>query len=265
MSKSYNTTNVFGNFAFELYDIFKSISNICKENKIYLTNTFDYTLTKRLKYDKYRLNKDELYNLNLSYSVVSQLWDTDISFSKWIHLVEQFSKFIRTAEKCFMYHNESSIDKKKYKYIIYSELVNNNEIMYIRFLEKDIKIRITFKSSMIDEINDDKNSLKEFIENGSIAKIEQYLTFINIFITREFGKQVSNEFNFIDNEEPIYNDFADEILMENIRLLVSQAIKYTYERICMNDILNSLNLIIPPYMQRITIEEFLNGEYHFQK
>lgn len=243
--KATNSTNIFNNFAFEFFDAVLSYSG--KPKRLGIFN---------------KKQEQDYGNIKLTYSVLSQLWDDGISFSKWIHLVEQYSKFLRLMEKCFMYKNESSVDKEKYNYIIYSEYNNDEktEILYFRFLQKDIKVRIKFKSSMINDITVDEetNFIKEYIE-GREPSVEQYITFVNVFICRDYGKQLCNEFNFIDNEEPIYKDYTDEMLMDIIRKLLSEAMKQTFINICNENITEAVSVNKSIYDDKLYIGDIISG------
>lgn len=241
MEKAYYSANVFENFAIEL----NSTLNYIDSNKEIITDVKNHSFFDNRSKRKDILTYKDYNSLELSYSLVEQLWESGISFSKWIHLIQQYSQFIRIVEKCFFYKNESSIDDKKYDTVIYSELrEDKSEVIYFRFLKNNYKFRIIFKESMIEDLNlkefvTERNLLKEYINDSYNSNIEQYITFVNILIQRDFGKQVCNEFNFIDNEDPIYKDETDKVLIDTVRRIISYSIKENYEDICNNYIIKS--------------------------
>ena len=185
-----------------------------------------------------RINKDtnklikslEKYHDHLEYlyNEASDLWNTGNSLQTWLNRIESFSKFIRIAEKCFMYRNDP---KSKVCSEFNSE--KNTESIIITS-EKQYKIIITFQYNSSD--------LKESII---------------IRLKRDFGKNLCNEFKFKYGSSPIYNDYEDEVLMESIRSIVSSNLQKTFEIIFD---------LISQYNQRgykLSLTEVLRNEYYY--
>ncbi len=79
------------------------------------------------------------------YRRTSHIWNLDVPFSEWILYVKDYIEFIRWAEKCFLYRNESSIDREKSNYALYCEDKENT--LYIRYFPNDVKVMINFTKS----------------------------------------------------------------------------------------------------------------------
>ena len=262
---------VFKDFIFKFNRIYKNIVDNAKDNnltiKTKLNSSYDYSLKAikiRKTSEKLRIQKEFLDDLKKLYTNVKHAFDELTLDDQWVKYVELYSDFILLAEKCFMYRNESSIDESKYKYIIYSEVKDNIKAIYFRFLDRSIKVRMTFKKTQVSDIEDDSedNYLRNYINTGKTAN--HYVTFVNLFITRDFGKQVCNEFNFINDETPIFNNPQDIILYENIRRLMSLAMEDTFRNICEN-YLESMYFLNPSDVNKykLSIEDILNENYWF--
>lgn len=160
-------------------------------------------------------------------TAISRLWENTLSFAEWIMEVKEFIQFIRYSEKCFMFRNESSIDRENREYAVYVE--NEENTLYIRDFTDDIKIKISFTESLINDIVIDttSNSLADYVESGKTPKKQITVEFIDITIVREYGKQLANQFRFMSSENPKYNDESDKILMDITRSLISKYLKLT--------------------------------------
>lgn len=132
-----------------------------------------------------------------------------------------FAKYIRFAEKCFMYKNDVSSH-------VYSEDIKENTNLYFDFT--DYKIKISFEKSHVPLLEDP-------IFSGLIDDGENNVMFIKIEIVREFGKRMKNEFKFIT--DPKFSDDSDRILYNTIIAKCTREIEYTNDKI--------LNSIIPIY------------------
>ena len=187
---------------------------------------FERRASKKFKKD----NADKIDNFNVFYDVAYEIFDNNIPFAKWINRVEQFSTFVRFAEKCFLYQNQS--DPIFNDIAVYSEKENDEDKLFIK-KENEYKIRYTFKTSNIIDITSENNNLGAFINNDINSDCN--IGFINIVFIRSYGKGLCNEFNFISDEEPIYKDLSDEILMDNIRIKTAQNLKLVW-----NEVFNSL-------------------------
>jgi hypothetical protein len=161
------------------------------------------------------------------YIAISRLWENTLSFAEWIMEVKEFIQFIRYSEKCFMFRNESSIDRENREYAVYVE--NEENTLYIRDFTDDIKIKISFTESLVNDIVIDttSNSLADYVESGKTPKKQITVEFIDITIVREYGKQLANQFRFMSSENPKYNDESDKILMDITRSLISKYLKLT--------------------------------------
>ncbi|MBR6289448.1 MAG: hypothetical protein IKR19_08935 [Acholeplasmatales bacterium] len=202
----------------------------------------------------YKWDDNEFKNY---YNACSKIWNPDIAFSDWILKIKEFIEFIRYSEKCFMYRNESSIDRDNRSYILYVEDKENT--LYIRDFEKDTKICVGFTESMVNDIIiDTTNSLAEYVESGKSPKKQITIEFIDVTIVREFGKQQVNQFRFMVSENPKYNDDTDKVLMDVIRNLISKYAKLTFDDIFDNYINN-----ISGFKKSFILGELINGEVLF--
>ena len=234
------TKNVFADFEKWYYKCLSSLSNyniITYEDFI-----LDYCQRSINKIKaRYKIKTDEIRE-NIGFTVekamvfqseVEPLWTVDDKYSlqAWSNYVKMFSEFLRFAEKCFMFKNESSIDKNK-DYIVYSEILDGSEVLYIRDNLDSVKIQFTFKSTkIIDPNSNDENSLLQYINNGDSFGTKT-VEFVNMFISREFGKQCCNEFNFPNFENSLnLEDDSDEILIQTIRRICSNAFKVVFDDI----------------------------------
>lgn len=173
--------------------------------------------TKRFLFKKDTVH---LYYKNKINDIINELYIL-LKVNK-ISFIYQFAKYIRYAEKCFMYKNDESS-------IVYSEDIKENTNIYFNF--KDYKIKITFEKSQVPALDD---SLFCDIDNEN-----KYILFVKMEIAREFGKKMKNEFKFISKPEQNFSDNADRILYNNIINKCIREIESTNNQI--------LNSIVPFY------------------
>lgn len=134
--------------------------------------------------------------------------------------IYQFAKFIRYAEKCFMYKNDESS-------FVYSEDGKDCTNIYFNF---DVyKVKISFNQSTVP-------IMEELFPDPSNSK---YLTFVKIEIVRNFGKKMKNEYKIILGDDSSFSDESDKILYQNIISKCIRVINRTNDSI--------LNSIIPFY------------------
>lgn len=133
----------------------------------------------------------------------------------------EFAKYIRFAEKCFMYKNDTTSK-------VYSEDVKEDTNLYFNFT--DYKIKITFTKSYVPVLEDPEFS-------GLLDDGNKNVMFIKIEIVRNFGKRMRNEFKFII--DPKFSDDSDRILYNTIIAKCMRQIETTNDQI--------LNSIIPIY------------------
>ena len=198
--------------------IFKSVNSIKEEFKA--------------KSDKVKTDYHwEDYKIDSFNGYISRAWNYDLAFADWILEVKKFIDFIRYSEKCFMYKNESSIDREARGSIVYVEDKENT--LYIRDFLNDIKIKVSFVESMVNDIIIDttSNSLADYVESGKTPKRQITVEFIDITLVREFGKELTNQFRFMISENPKYNDESDKVLMDVIRSQISMHLKSTFYEI----------------------------------
>ena len=196
-----------------------------------------------------------------TYEDMSKLWNHNTcSFNEWILLVKDYIDFIRYSEKCFMYKNESSIDREKSNIVVYCE--DSSNILYIRDFYLDIKIKIEFIESLVNDIIIDatqSNSILDYVESGKAPKKQINVEFVHITISREWGKQLVNEFRFIISENPKYNDISDEQLMDAIQTVVGESLKVKLYEIFDNNITELARY------KKIKLEGIVNGELLFKR
>lgn len=137
--------------------------------------------------------------------------------------IYQFAKYVRYAEKCFMYRNDEDST-------IYSEDIKDETLIYFNF--KDYKVQISFKKTEVPAIGD-----LLFTTNS----LDNNVIFVKIEIVRKFGKKMKNEIKKCILGEPdiTFTDKSDEILYNNV---ISEC---TREILKVND--SILNSVIPFY------------------
>lgn len=198
------TTNVFINLAYEYINLLNCIPDDLKSS----SHTFSYVTKKSKTFRSDNNTKISLFNSSLS--LANELFDDNTDYSRWFSKLEEFSEFIRFAEKCFLYRNESdSADNNQY--MVYSEKNNDEDKLYIKTVGES-NIKFTFTNSNVLDIVQEGSAISRFI-NASDDKIK----FINVIIKRYYGKGLCSEFNFISDEEPIFKDQSDNLLMSTIR------------------------------------------------
>ena len=194
------------------------------------------------------------------YRNVAHIWELDVPFSEWILYVKQYIEFVRWSEKCFLYKNESSIDRDKSKYALYCEDKENT--LYIRYFPNDVKVMINFTESLVNDITIDtteNNSIMDYVNSGKSPKKQINVEFVYINLNREFGKQMVNEFRFIISENPHYPDDSDKILMNTIQTIIGECVKMNFYDICDNYINKFAN-----GDRYIKLEDFVNGAILFR-
>lgn len=163
-------------------------------------------------------------------------------------LFKDFAVFLVNMEKCFLYNNDSTniihseIDeiKQEYKLIIdcdqYS-IVYEFNVSAINMPGSKAKFSnpLAFMDDIID--NDDK------------------VIFINVFIERSFGKNMINEYKFIQGSAPILEDISDVILYDNIiniskKIIIDSLIDILDNNVC------EMSLI----KEKVKVEEILKHE-----
>lgn len=134
----------------------------------------------------------------------------------WFDLVELYCLFIRYSEKVISYKNDIStgslvvIDEKENRYGL---VIDSN----------DYELKMNIEHSLIK--NPDGGSiLQQLIDAG-----KSYQTFYKITYLRKFGSQMKNTFNIIKNEEIQFDDNSDELLLRELKYLIS---KYMYNEFC---------------------------------
>lgn len=180
---------------------------------------FDFLYVKLSRKYKKVINKkycDDIYKIYTE--IVESLSDNNIANT--LENVKNFGYYIRYAEKCYMYQNA---DTSK----IFSETVKSKpDDIIVYFKWKDYKVKISFESTNIPNIVDDSENI----------------SFVNIEIVRNFGKQMCNTFRFIPGEEDTLKNnliTSDDILLYKVCNDINTSILNTYNMI--------LNSIIPNF------------------
>lgn len=171
----------------------------------------------------------------------------------WLDLVRDYSAFLRTAEKCWLYYNDTSNN--------ISSCVDENKKNYILFVDlTKAKVKITFEKTEIPNISTQTNLLEEFIDNNELS---DSISTVEINIVREFGKKMCNIFNYIKGST-LDIDLTDEILLNDICVKISYIIMENFEQI-LNSINDSNYINIEDSSNPITFREVINNEIRVRR
>jgi hypothetical protein len=172
------------------------------------------------------INSNTDYSYNISIDDIKKEYNDLIDIrlyrspiSEWLNLVKEFAIYLRTAEKCFMYINDSSS-------CLYSEIINNKTILCTKKIDNQYNITISFENTKITDI---MKTITVFDDPEKAL-----VSFINIEVNRYYGKEMSNSFKFLSSDSPAFNDETDLVLFNNIRDIVNKYIVKTYDNI-LND------------------------------
>jgi hypothetical protein len=161
-------------------------------------------------YESYKTRLDSVGLFYFSYD------DGVFVYTSWIEtLCHDFAKFIRFAEKCFMYDNSENNT-------LYVE--DKDDVTRIFFIFPTYKARISYTKS---KISNNESPLESFLNDTDNLSVTIY----DIEIIRNTGKQMKNTFRFIDEEEPKIKDISDAILIDKLKEDTTEMIIDKFERI----------------------------------
>ena len=153
-------------------------------------------------------------------------YSIDINSTAFVDNIVAFSKFLRTAEKLFLYNND------EYSYI-YSEIDDNTNILFIKSNENEYeyKIRIKVEKTRIDNLLD---SYSEANNLDDLLNTNNKLTLISIDVVRNYGKSMVSSFKFPLGSIPNFADDTDKILYFTVISIITNKMIETYFSIIEN-------------------------------
>ena len=160
----------------------------------------------------YKEKFDKTYNINalIPYNLSFQM-DNE----HFVDIVSEFARFLRVAEKLFLYDNDQSCE-------VFSEIIDNKTILFVRSDERGFKSRIVVEKTMIDNLLNGEASLERLF-NGDKSK----LSIITIDINRDYGKKMLSSFKFPYSTELDIDD-SDRTLFELYKSIVISKICQCY-------------------------------------
>lgn len=261
-----NQINVFEKAAmyyYTLYDEFKSKKNdgyelfhANKEDMLHPSKVFancyypdGRPVTVKQKYSSYQeysvesdgyLRGSYLWPKNISYpieplsfehirTIYKDITDRGLYSSTlvfWLVHLKIFAKFLRFAEKCFFYKNDSELS------VLSSILENDKIILYYKNNNKDntniYSIDFIFETTKLPKLNSsESDSGKKLLENDE----ERYNEFVTIKISRNYGKEMINSYTFLLGADPTMNEDSDMYLFDLVKKIITQAVEKTFESI----------------------------------
>ena len=144
----------------------------------------------------------------------------------FIENIVAFSKFLRTAEKLFLYNND------EYSYI-YSEIDDNINTLFVKSNENEYeyKIRIKVEKTRIDNLLD---SYSEANNLDDLLNANNKLTLVSIDVVRNYGKSMVSSFKFPLGSIPDSTDDTDKILYFTVISIITNKMIETYFSIIEN-------------------------------
>lgn len=183
---------------------------------IFCTKSYsDYSYLKLSKKYKKVINEDYCGLIKTLYYTKIKESLSDNNIANTLDNVKNFGYYIRYAEKCYMYQNADTSE-------IFSETVKNKpDDIIVYFKWKDYKVKISFESTKIPNI-------------ANIIDDSENISFVNIEIVRNFGKQMCNTFRFVPGEESTLKNnliTSDDVLLYKVCNDINRSISNTYDKI----------------------------------
>ena len=150
-------------------------------------------------------------------TTINLIPNIDMAGDSFIRRLAEYGKFLRVAEKLFLYNND------EYNYI-YSEIQDNITSIFIRSEEQDFKIRVKVEKTKIDNLLD--TYAEASIDN--LFAMEPKLTIVTIDIARGYGKKMLSTFKFPLGSDPQFTENSDIILYELTKSIIKNKLIESY-------------------------------------
>lgn len=240
-----NTANDFINISTNYFNFVVAVLNLYKRESIYIPDKKSLFESNKIKENitcgVLATNYNNFKNTLLSHNFYSS------HPNRFLKTVYQFGKFIRHAEKCFMYNNSDS------NTIFAEDKDEKTFIIYFCNLSDNFRYKITFEKTEISNMNS-SNLVESYISNKSTLNI------IEVEIKRDYGKHMKTTFRFIEDEEPMFNNISDKILYELFMNKTIEMMSETFDQV--------LDSIVPLYTNNsllITWKEVMKNGFRIRK